>query len=66
MSLAECLAYVGLAASRFAAAWLGGRIELVETSPAGTMFAVYVTCENVRKHTDVVPEDVATAQGAAT
>ena len=45
---------------------LGGRIELVESSPVGTMFAVFVTCENVRGHANVLPEAVATTQGAAT
>ncbi|HLJ10018.1 MAG TPA: ATP-binding protein [Planctomycetaceae bacterium] len=30
-----------------------GRIELSETSPAGTKFTVFLTCENVRRHPDV-------------
>ncbi len=33
---------------------VGGRIELLETSPAGTAFAVYITCDNVRQHAGVV------------
>lgn len=32
---------------------LGGRIELTDTSPAGTTFTVFVTCDNVRQHPDV-------------
>jgi signal transduction histidine kinase len=32
---------------------LGGRIELSETSPGGTRFKVYLTCDNVRRHPDV-------------
>jgi signal transduction histidine kinase len=30
-----------------------GRIELSETSPAGTTFTVFLTCDNVRQHADV-------------
>ena len=30
-----------------------GRIEMTETSPRGTTFTVYLTCENVRKYCDV-------------
>jgi signal transduction histidine kinase len=30
-----------------------GRIELTETSPAGTKFTVFLTCDNVRQHPDV-------------
>ncbi|MBS0262765.1 MAG: two-component sensor histidine kinase [Planctomycetes bacterium] len=30
-----------------------GRIELTDTSPAGTTFTVFLTCENVRQHPDV-------------
>ena len=30
-----------------------GRIELTETSPNGTTFTVYLSCENVRRHPDV-------------
>jgi hypothetical protein len=30
-----------------------GRIELTRTSPGGTTFTVFVTCENVRRHPDV-------------
>ncbi|MGE5192588.1 MAG: sensor histidine kinase [Deltaproteobacteria bacterium] len=30
-----------------------GRIELSETSPAGTKFTVFLTCDNVRQHPDV-------------
>lgn len=32
-----------------------GRIELTDTSPQGTTFAVSLTCENVRKHVNVLP-----------
>jgi signal transduction histidine kinase len=32
-----------------------GRIELSETSPSGTKFTVFLTCENVRQHPDVAP-----------
>jgi signal transduction histidine kinase len=31
-----------------------GRIELSETSAAGTRFTVFLTCDNVRRHPDVV------------
>jgi signal transduction histidine kinase len=31
----------------------GGRIELTETSAAGTKFTVFLTCDNVRNHPDV-------------
>jgi signal transduction histidine kinase len=31
----------------------GGRIELTETSAAGTKFTVFLTCDNVRQHPDV-------------
>ncbi|MBI3862488.1 MAG: two-component sensor histidine kinase [Planctomycetia bacterium] len=31
----------------------GGRIELSETSAAGTKFTVFLTCDNVRRHPDV-------------
>ncbi len=31
-----------------------GRIELSETSAAGTTFTVFLTCDNVRRHPDVV------------
>jgi signal transduction histidine kinase len=30
-----------------------GRIEMTDTSPTGTTFTVYLTCENVRQHPDV-------------
>src|SRR5262249_32541428 len=30
-----------------------GRIELSETSPSGTRFTVFLTCDNVRRHPDV-------------
>ncbi len=30
-----------------------GRIELSETSPSGTTFTVFLTCDNVRRHPDV-------------
>jgi two-component system NtrC family sensor kinase len=30
-----------------------GRIELTKTTPRGTTFTVFVTCDNVRKHPDV-------------
>ena len=30
-----------------------GRLELTDTSPAGTTFTVYLTCDNVRQHPDV-------------
>jgi signal transduction histidine kinase len=30
-----------------------GRIELTETSPVGTTFTVFLTCDNVRQHPDV-------------
>jgi len=32
-----------------------GRIELTKTSPGGTTFTVFVTCDNVRVHPDVPP-----------
>jgi signal transduction histidine kinase len=32
---------------------IDGRIELSETSPAGTKFTVFLTCDNVRQHPDV-------------
>ena len=32
---------------------IDGRIELQGTSPAGTTFTVYLTCDNVRQHPDV-------------
>ena len=32
---------------------IDGRIELSETSPAGTKFKVFLTCDNVRQHPDV-------------
>ena len=32
---------------------IDGRIELSETSPAGTKFKVFLTCDNVRLHPDV-------------
>ncbi|MFN6103255.1 MAG: hypothetical protein ACK5EA_02215 [Planctomycetaceae bacterium] len=32
---------------------LNGRIELAGTSPAGTVFRVSITCDNVRAHPDV-------------
>jgi two-component system NtrC family sensor kinase len=32
-----------------------GRIELTETSPRGTTFTVFLTCDNVRAHPDVPP-----------
>jgi signal transduction histidine kinase len=32
---------------------IDGRIELTETSTAGTAFTVYLTCDNVRQHPDV-------------
>jgi signal transduction histidine kinase len=32
---------------------IDGRIELTETSPAGTAFTVALTCDNVRRHPDV-------------
>jgi signal transduction histidine kinase len=32
---------------------IDGRIELCSTSPAGTTFTVYLTCDNVRQHPDV-------------
>lgn len=32
---------------------IDGRIELTETSSAGTMFTVSLTCDNVRQHPDV-------------
>jgi signal transduction histidine kinase len=32
---------------------IDGRIELTETSPAGTIFTVALTCDNVRRHPDV-------------
>ena len=32
---------------------IDGRIELSETSPAGTKFTVFLTCDNVRRHPDV-------------
>ncbi|HBH53548.1 MAG TPA: two-component sensor histidine kinase [Planctomycetaceae bacterium] len=32
---------------------LKGKIELAGTSPAGTVFRVYITCDNVRTHPDV-------------
>ena len=31
----------------------GGRIELTETSAAGTKLTVFLTCDNVRQHPDV-------------
>jgi signal transduction histidine kinase len=31
----------------------GGRIELTDTSAAGTKFTVFLTCDNVRQHPDV-------------
>src|SRR5262245_1301074 len=31
---------------------IDGRIELSETSPAGTKFTVFLTCDNVRQHPD--------------
>lgn len=34
-------------------ATIDGRIELSETSPAGTKFTVFLTCDNVRRHPDV-------------
>lgn len=45
---------------------VGGRIELVETSPAGTTFAVYATCDNVRQHSDISPAPTAATEIAAT
>lgn len=36
-----------------------GRIELTETSPAGTTFVVYLTCEMVRNHPDVIESEEA-------
>jgi len=33
---------------------IDGRIELSATSAAGTTFTVFLTCENVRQHPDVV------------
>jgi signal transduction histidine kinase len=32
---------------------IGGRIELTQTSGAGTTFTVFLTCDNVRNHPDV-------------
>lgn len=32
---------------------IDGRIELSETSPAGTKFKVFLTCDNVRQHPDI-------------
>jgi signal transduction histidine kinase len=45
---------------------IGGRIELVTTSPGGTTFAVFATCDNVRQHPDVLPEQTARTEAAAT
>ena len=30
-----------------------GRIELTKTSPGGTTFTVFVTCDTIRRHPDV-------------
>ncbi|MFN0199248.1 MAG: sensor histidine kinase [Planctomycetaceae bacterium] len=42
-----------------------GRIELTETSPQGTVFTVSVTCDLVRQHPDVPPDQVETADERA-
>ena len=36
---------------------LDGRIELVESTPAGSKFVVSLTCENARTHPDVLPTE---------
>ncbi len=41
---------------------LKGRIELAGTSPAGTAFRVYVTCDNVRNHPDVASPEQAVSE----
>lgn len=43
---------------------IGGRIELTDTSTAGTSFTVYVTCDKVREHPDV-PEPALVGATAA-
>ena len=35
---------------------IGGKIELQDSSPAGTTFAVHLTCDNVRTHPNVAPQ----------
>lgn len=42
-----------------------GRIELEKTSPAGTTFVVYLTCEKVRAHPNVIEPDEAKTEIAA-
>jgi two-component system, NtrC family, sensor kinase len=43
-------------------ATIEGRIELTATSPEGTVFDVYVTCDNVRAHPDVTPSTLVTSE----
>ena len=44
-----------------------GRIELKETSAAGTTFTVFLSCDNVRQHPDVSPgSEISTEEVHAT
>lgn len=44
---------------------IGGRIELCDSTPAGTTFTVYLTCDNVKQHPDVArPVQVSTEVNA--
>lgn len=40
----------------------GGRIELTDSSEHGTTFTVYLTCETVSRHEDVLPAGAVAAQ----
>lgn len=42
-----------------------GRIELTETSPAGTTFTVFMTCDNVRNHPDVARSTLVSSEVSA-